>query len=56
MISRLVMPSKGFEEVELIGLVTSVYMVINYDSSRNTRQLLIHIKEKFPLIHAKTQR
>jgi len=46
MISRLVMPSKGYEEVELIELITSVYMVINYDSSRNIHQLLIHIKEK----------
>jgi hypothetical protein len=55
MISRLVMPSKGFEEVELIGRVTSVYMVIKYDSSRNIRQLLINIKEKLPPIPALTQ-
>jgi len=33
-----------------MGSGISCYMVINYDSSRNTRQLLIHIKGKLPLI------
>jgi len=32
MISRLVLPLKGSEEVELIGLVTPVYMVINWET------------------------
>jgi len=32
MISRLVLPLKGSEEVELIGLDTSVYMVANWET------------------------
>jgi len=30
MISRLVLPLKGSEEVELIGLGTPLYMVVNW--------------------------
>jgi hypothetical protein len=55
MISRLVLPLKGSEEVELIGLVTPVYMVVNWEIKResSTWFCVDLYQKKFPLIHAK---